>query len=138
MNYEELKRATVNSAGYDIKCPFEVELRPGEWVKINTGLKFDGYEVVKNFEGYYKNWFMAIFPRSSLGMKYGMRFSNTVGIIDQDYRGPIMLDVTVDRPYTVQKGERIAQGILLPFLMFNDEKEPVTERNGGMGSTGVL
>lgn len=142
----DIRRATTDSAGYDFKTPFAVTIRPGEKVMIDTGVKFDGTEVVTDKSTMLNRicrkkvdqWFMAIFPRSSMGMKYGMRFTNTVGIIDQDYRGSIMLEVTVDTVCSLQEGERIAQGIIIPYCVFEGEKEPKTKRTGGMGSTGKL
>lgn len=145
-------RATENSAGYDFRSPTEVKLVPGEWVKIDTGVRFDGSEklplprqgkfghILDKILGmrYCDRWCMKIYPRSSLGMKYGMRFSNTVGIIDADYRNNIMIDVTVNVPYTIQKGERIAQGILEQYYVFEDEEKPTEKRTGGMGSTGKV
>lgn len=142
-NYN-IKRATVDSAGYDFKIPDDLTIHPGEKVKINTGVRFDGNECVTtgihNGDGYMcgkvDKWFMAVFPRSSLGMKYGMRFTNTVGIIDMDYRNDIILEVMVDSECQLKKGERIAQGIVLPFCVFKEEEKPTESRTGGMGSTG--
>lgn len=145
-----IRRATTGSAGYDFKVPESMTLVPGEWVKIDTGVAFDGTEritiprsgaiggLIDRILGvrHVNDWFMMIAPRSSLGMKYGMRFSNTVGIIDKDYRGNIMLEVTVEKTLRLEEGERIAQGILMPYFAFDDEIQPDKERTGGMGSTG--
>lgn len=152
MNYDyyPIKRATINSAGYDFCVPESMTLHPGEWYKINTGVRFDGTEklpmprqgkiggILDKILGmhYCDKWCMKLYPRSSMGMKYGLRFSNTTGIIDSDYRGNIMIEVSVDKVCFLEKGERIAQGILTPYFVFEDEEEPVKTRNGGMGSTG--
>ena len=79
---------------------------------------------------------MAIVPRSGLSFKYGLRIINTVAIIDQDYRDTIKLKVTVEQSYTLKKGERFAQGIILPFGIMSGEIVPTESRNGGFGSTG--
>lgn len=67
------KRGTLYSAGYDMFLPFDVDLKAGESIVIPTGIKAKLPE---------KDTFLAIYPRSSLGFKYGMRLSNTVGIVD--------------------------------------------------------
>ena len=145
------KRATYGSAGYDFYSPEEYELKPGEWVTIDTGIRFDGTEGVHYSymhrpipkEGvhtmcveYPNQWFMMIVPRSGLSFKYGLRIINTVAIIDSDYRDTIKLKITVEEPYTLKKGERFAQGIITPWYSFNVEIQPERKREGGFGSTG--
>lgn len=125
------RRATIGSAGYDFFSPDEYDLKPGEWTTIDTKVRFDGEEDVP-----YLKWFMMIVPRSGLSFKYGLRIINTVAIIDMDYRDTIKLKITVEAPYRLAKGERFAQGIILPFGIFRDEIKPETTRNGGFGSTG--
>ena len=68
-------RATAGSAGYDFYTPVAVTIRPGEIVKIPTGIRAEMNE----------GWVLAVFPRSSLGFKYRLQLNNTVGIIDSDY-----------------------------------------------------
>lgn len=125
------KRATIGSAGYDFFSPDEYELKPGEWTTIDTKVRFDGEGDLP-----YLKWFMAIVPRSGLSFNYGLRIINTVAIIDMDYRDTIKLKITVEEPYRLAKGERFAQGILIPFGTFYGEIKPETTRNGGFGSTG--
>ena len=74
-NIELPKRATIGSAGYDFKIPFEIKLNKGETLKIPTGIrvKIDS------------SWALLLFPRSSLGFKYRMQIYNTIGVIDSDY-----------------------------------------------------
>lgn len=148
--YYQVKRATTESAGYDIKCPEELHLLPGQCVKIDTGIAFDGSETMPMFRHgvlgglldrilgvrFWSNWVMIILPRSSMGMKYGMRFTNTAGVIDKDYRSNIILEVTVDKEVWLYPGDRIAQGIFIPYLTYEGEDRPVLIRSGGMGSTG--
>ena len=85
------KRATKGSAGYDFYSPITFTLKPCEIIKIPTGIR------VKIEDG----WFLANFPRSSLGFKYRLQLNNTVGIIDADYynalnEGHIMSKLTND------------------------------------------
>lgn len=135
------RRATRGSAGYDFFSPDEYELKPGEWTTIDTGVRFEGGGVW-NETGFAhttlgkNDWFMAIVPRSGLSFNYGLRIINTVAIIDMDYRDTIKLKITVEAPYRLAKGERFAQGIVIPFGTFYGEKEPEKERVGGFGSTG--
>lgn len=129
-------RSTTHSVGYDFRLNEDLVLRPNEWVKIDTGVRFDGSETILSGGVPLSEWFMAIFPRSSLGMNYGMRFHNTVGIIDMDFRKNIELDVTVDKECVLHKGNKIAQGIFLPMCLMAGEKVPTEVRKGGMGSTG--
>lgn len=129
------RRATVWSAGYDFFSPDDYELRPGEWTVIDTGVRFES-KMFGNTDLCHR-WFMAIVPRSGLSFKYGLRIINTVAIIDMDYRDTIKLKITVDAPYGLTKGERFAQGILIPFGIFYDEITPTKARIGGFGSTGV-
>lgn len=148
--HHSIRRATTGSAGYDLKSPNAVYLHPGVPVKIDTGVSFDGSETMPMYRHgilgklldrilgvrFWNHWVMIVLPRSSLGMKYGMRFSNTAGVIDQDYRGHIILEVIVDKPCIITQGERIAQGIFIPYLTYEGEDPPTQQRTGGMGSTG--
>ncbi len=132
------KRATKGSAGYDFYSPYDVQLTPGIWTDIDTGVRLDGDEVVDGNEERICQWFMLAVPRSGLSNKYGFRIRTTVGIIDMDYRDTIKAKVTVDVPYTLKKGERFMQGIVIPFGRFVHEIPPTNERMGGFGSTGRL
>jgi len=129
-----LQRATKESAGYDFSAPDDYDLVPGEWVTIDTGVKFtdDTHTTMQN------RWVMLILPRSGLSVKYGLKLKNTVGVIDMDYRDSITITVTVEKPYKLLKGERFAQGIVLLFGTFVDEEVPTSTRKGGHGSTGRL
>ena len=74
--YEELKllkRATRGSAGYDFYTPFNIILKPGETVKIPTGIRTEMEE----------GWVLKLYPRSGLGFKFRLQLNNTVGIIGQ-------------------------------------------------------
>lgn len=125
------KRSTKHSAGYDIYSPVDVYVVPGDKVVIDTGVAFEDSDTVD-----LPDWVFMIFPRSSLGFKYGMRFSNTVGIVDMDYRDTIKLSIEVSKPMRIKKGDRIAQGIFQFFGIWEQEDKPTAIRNGGIGSTG--
>lgn len=129
------ERATKGSAGYDFFSPVAFALKPGETIKIPTGIR------VRISSG----WFLAIFPRSGLGFKYRLQLNNTVGIIDSDYyysdnEGHIFAKITndsnEDKTVTINPGDAFMQGIFLNYgLTIDDAASGV--RNGGMGSTSV-
>ena len=134
-NYDELilpKRSTKYSAGYDFYSPISFTLNPGERKVIPTGIK-----VCMN-----DNEFLAIYIRSSLGFKWDIRMCNQVGIIDADYYGNseneghifVCLMNEGDKVLEIKKGDRIVQGIFMPFLITDDDKT-TDIRMGGIGST---
>lgn len=141
--YDELPlphRATRRSAGYDFYAPFDIHMNAGEPVKIYTGVKWFCDDSLKSD---ISDFGLFIYPRSSLSNKYGMRLSNTVGIVDADYygnsqnEGHIMVQVVFDDEYTLKKGERLAQGVIHEVFMTDNDKTDA-ERDGGFGSTGRL
>lgn len=126
-------RATKGSAGYDFKAPMDIELNPGETIKIPTGIR------CKIEDG----WVLKLYPRSGLGFKYRLQLDNTVGIIDSDYyessnEGHIMVKITNDsnegKIFKVNKGQGFVQGIFVPYGITVDDSANV-ERSGGFGST---
>lgn len=136
--YDELKlpkRATKGSAGYDFFAPFAFTVKPGETVKIPTGIRAKMDE----------SWFLSLYPRSGLGFKYRMQLNNTVGIIDSDYfysdnEGHIFAKITNDsnenKVLTIESGMGFIQGIFTQYgLTVDDDASAV--RNGGFGSTGA-
>ena len=134
--YEKIKlpvRATKGSAGYDFFSPIDFELKPGETMKIPTGIRVSMEE----------DWVLCIFPRSGLGFKYRLQMNNTVGVIDSDYynsdnEGHIFLKMTNDsnegKTVTVSQGNGMAQGIFFQYGITEDDQAE-EERNGGFGST---
>jgi len=85
---------------------------------------------------------LLLLPRSSNGKK-GIRLANGTGVIDSDYCGPndelkLMLHNIADAPYTVEAGERIAQGMFIPITRakFVEPTEWNTTNRGGFGTTG--
>ena len=128
-------RATEHSCGYDFYCPFDFCIEPGERQVIPTGIRF-----IPNTDSV---WLMLV-PRSSLGVKYGMVLPNTIGVIDADYwqsmnEGHIMVYVqnTSDSVMVIHSGDRIVQGIILPYCVtIDDNQVSKGVRIGGTGSTG--
>lgn len=134
--YEDIKlpkRATKGSAGYDFFTPIDVELKPGETIKIPTGIRAKMDE----------NWVLKLYPRSGLGFKYRLQLNNSVGIIDSDYyysdnEGHIFVKITNDsnegRTVNIDKGDGFIQGIFLEYgITVDDDADGI--RNGGFGST---
>lgn len=127
-------RGSAAAAGYDLYAATEedIAIPPHQTVKIDTGLAFELPE----------GTFGAIFARSGLATKQGLRPANCVGVCDSDYRGSYIVALHNDSEETqiVKSGDRIAQLILLPYIpmFFQEETElDETERGaGGFGSTG--
>ncbi len=128
-------RGSRYAAGYDLYACLDeaVTIPPHTTAKIGTGLSASVPE----------GWFGAIFARSGLALKEGLRPANCVGVCDSDYRGEYIVALHNDSEETriITHGERIAQVVFLPFaeaeFEFSDTL-PETERNsGGFGSTGI-
>lgn len=128
-------RGSLQAAGYDLYACLETEsvkIEPHKTVKIGTGLS------VEVPDGY----FGAIFARSGLAAKQGLRPANCVGVADSDYRGEYIVAVhnDTDEPKIIENGDRIAQLVIMPYLSveFEEAQElDATERGaGGFGSTG--
>lgn len=124
-------RATSGSAGYDFKSPITFILKPGQTIKIPTGIR------VKIDDG----WVLKCYPRSGLGFKYRLRMANVVPIIDSDYfysdnEGHIFLKLSNEgeKDIFINSGDKIIQGIFVPYGITYDDYVNKT-RNGGVGST---
>ena len=123
------------AAGYDLYACIEeaIDIQPQKMVKIGTGI------AVTPPEGY----FGAIFARSGLSTKRGLRPANCVGACDEDYTGEYIVVLYNDSNLvqTIEPGERIAQLIFLPYISVNmievDELEETERGDGGFGSTGT-
>lgn len=130
------KRATRNSAAYDIEAAEDIVLEPFEKGSkpnlIKTGLKayMQSDEV------------LMIVPRSSSPKKQGILFPHSMGVIDSDYYGNESNDGHIfvqcinikDEPVEIKKGEKIAQAYFQKFLVTDDDVAEGT-RTGGFGST---
>lgn len=129
------KRGTARSAGYDLyaNTTEEIKIEPHTTVPIGTGL------AMELPEGY----FGAIFARSGLAIKRGLGLANSVGVVDEDYRGEfiVALHNFSNETQFVAPGERIAQLILMEYTPMNFELvESLSDTDrgtGGFGSTGT-
>ncbi len=127
------KRSTNHSAGYDIKSIVSETIKPGESKVIKTGIKV----AMNPDEVFY------IIDRSSLGFKYDITLSNSVGVIDSDYYNnedneghfSVKLINHGKKEYVINIGDRIAQGIFMKYLTVDDEEIINKKRKGGIGST---
>lgn len=127
-------RGSKEAAGYDLYAaiPESIRINPHETVKVGTGLAFE----------LPKGTFGAIFPRSGLATKQGLRPANCIGVCDSDYRGEYIVAVHNDSNeiQMIAPGERIAQLILMPYIpmIFKevDELSDTKRGAGGFGSTG--
>lgn len=105
----------------------------GKTVKIGTGI---ATEIPTGCFG-------AVFARSGLATKRGLRPSNCVGVVDSDYRGEVtvVLHNDSDRCETIHHGDRIAQLVIMPYIVANlcevDELSDTVRGDGGFGSTGT-
>ena len=124
---------TNESAGFDLAAAHDVAVAPGQIVLVRTGL------VIEVPSGY----FLGIFARSSTPLKRGLLVANGVGVIDPDYSGPndeVMIQVLniTNREVQVTRGDRLAQGIILPAPRVTwDEVDEIREiTRGGFGATG--
>ena len=119
----------------DIYADETVTIKPHETVLVSTGF------AIAVPLGYVAH----IYPRSSIGAKTMLRLSNSVGVIDAGYRDEIKVIYTNtgDEPYTINKGDRIAQmcidaSPIARFHRVSDVKTIGEDREGGIGSTGGL
>ena len=127
-------RGSIDAAGWDLYAAEDAIIQPGQTAKVSTEIAIElplGY-------------FGAIFARSGLATKQGLAPANKVGVIDADYRGPVVVALHNHSNETreVKSGDRIAQLVIVPYLLVNDLKVvdelSDTKRGGrGFGSTGV-
>lgn len=128
------KRATPDSAGYDLHAGIEgeIELAPGGRMLVPTGIAIAlpaGHEA-------------QVRPRSGLALKQGLTILNSPGTVDSDYRGEIgvILINLGEKAVTISRGDRIAQLVVqsLPGSRLSEVKSlPESERGaGGFGHTG--
>ncbi len=124
-----------HDAGYDLHARERVELAPGGGrALVPTGLAL---AIPPGYAGF-------VLPRSGLALKSGITCLNTPGLIDAQYRGELkVLLVNTDpfEPFTVERGDRIAQLVIQQVAQFEWEEVDdleVTDRDSfGFGSTGV-
>ena len=130
------KRATAQSAGYDLYAlPKEpLTIQPQEICKVPTGIAVAPSR---------PDVALCIFPRSGLSTKHGITLINSVGLVDSDYRGELLIPLINhgSDPFTVEAGMRIAQLVVLPILtpeLKEVTRLDTTERGaGGFGASGL-
>lgn len=139
-------RGSKGAAGYDLYADWVEEtddicvivddkeriVPAGRRIKVHTGVAI---ALPEGFVG-------LIFPRSGLSIKQGLRLQNTVGVIDDDYRGEIIvaMEASPTRDAAFSIGDRIAQLVIMPYAVVNweevDKLEDTERGTGGFGSTG--
>ena len=127
------KYETSGAAGFDLAASVDMSIAPGEVALVPTGL------VIEVPPGH----FLGIFARSSTPLKRGLMVANGVGVVDADYCGPedeIKIEVLnfTTAPVAVRRGDRLAQGIIVPFVRAEWDEQPRSGRptRGGFGATG--
>jgi dUTP pyrophosphatase len=132
--------ATDGASGFDLRADLAedetITLGIGEYTMVPTGLYF---EIPEGFE-------LQVRPRSGLAAKHGVTVLNSPGTVDSDYRGEVKVILINHgtKPFVIENGERIAQGVIggvmgKKMITFESVEElSDTERGeGGFGSTGV-
>ena len=124
---------TSEAAGFDLASAHDVVVQPRQIVLVRTGL------VIQVPTGY----FLAIFARSSTPLKRGLMVANGVGVLDPDYSGPndeVMIQVmnVTESDVQIRRGDRLAQGIVLPAprVAWEEVDEIRETTRGGFGATG--
>jgi dUTP pyrophosphatase len=124
--------ATPGSVGFDLLCRAETTVPPGAIALLPSNL------IIHTPPGYA----LLIAPRSSTARRTGLDFPHSLGVIDQDYRGPddeVMIQVRNTRaaPVVVARGERIAQGLFVPVALaqWREMERPDGPSRGGFGSS---
>ncbi len=144
---EPLKVTDPDNAGIDLRAAIDsrVELAPGESAVIPTGVKIDitSHSLHNHFTdvGVYG---MAA-PRSGMGFKHFVRLANTIGIIDANYQGEIMIKLRNEGEniVTIERGDRFCQLIFQLYVKgvsFEEVEEFETESERGatgFGNSGV-
>ena len=148
------------AAGYDLYACIDepITIQPHETVKIGTGIAITPPKVrclfdqpalteIPNIYYHYDietniNTFGAVFARSGLATKKGLRPANAVGVCDIDYTGEYIVALHNDTniPQTVESNERIAQLVFIPYVTDTwqevDKLDETKRGDGGFGSSG--
>ena len=129
-------RATEGSACVDLRALLDEDcvLRPGEFRSFHTGLSIEMPS---------PDCVALVFSRSGMGARNGISLTNSVGVIDYDYRGELIVSLINHGPeeHVVRDGDRIAQLMVVRTLpLETEEAEELSETGrgaGGFGSTGA-
>ena len=125
-------RGSEDAAGWDLYAATDATIPSHSTVKVSTDI------AVEIPAGY----FGAVFARSGLATKQGLRPANCVGVIDSDYRGPIIVALHNDMDQTreILSGDRIAQLVFIPYSSWDwevvDELSDTERGDGGFGHSG--
>ena len=126
-------RGSEYAAGYDLYAHEGATIKPHETAKIGTGVAIQPP----------KDTFGAVFARSGLAAKQGLRPANCVGVCDYDYTGEYIVALHNDsnEERVIEKGERIGQVVFIPYVNVTfvevDELDATERGAGGFGSTGL-
>ncbi|MBU1564676.1 MAG: dUTP diphosphatase [Proteobacteria bacterium] len=126
---------TPGAAGMDVEAGVvgELIILPGEMALVPTGF---GVELPAGYE-------LQVRPRSGLAVKYGLTILNSPGTIDSDYRGEVKIALINlgQKPFSVHRGDRIAQLVLKPVtrarFVLVEGLNQTPRAAGGFGHTGV-
>jgi dUTP pyrophosphatase len=124
---------TAGAAGFDLASSVDMTVDPGQVALVPTGL------VIEVPAGH----LLGVFARSSTPLKRGLMVANGVGVVDADYCGPadeIKIEVLnfTARPVAVKRGDRLAQGVIMPIVRADWQEQRAMTRptRGGFGATG--
>ena len=128
-------RGSEYAAGYDLYAAIDtpIYIQPHETEKVGTGIAVELPQ----------NTFGAIFARSGLATKQGLRPANCVGVCDADYRGEYIVAIhnDTDEIRCIKPGERVAQLVIMPFIPVEwdavDKLSDTVRGADGFGSTGL-
>ena len=125
-------RGSEEAAGWDLYAATDATILPHSTVKVSTDIAI---EIPAGYFG-------AVFARSGLATKQGLRPANCIGVIDSDYRGPIIVALHNDsnQIHEILSGDRIAQLVFIPYSSWDwevvDELSDTERGDGGFGHSG--
>lgn len=120
-DYKLPKRETIHAAAYDFYALYDYTLKPGEIMKIPTGVKV----IMESDDA------LLLIDRSSMGFKWNVRLCNQVGLIDADYynnldnEGHVWIRIQNEgtENYVVKAGDGMCQGMFVKYLKTNDDDD---------------
>ena len=125
-------RGSEYAAGWDLYAASDATIPPHTTAKISTDIAI---EIPAGYFG-------AVFARSGLATKQGLRPANCVGVIDPDYRGPVIVALhnDSDQVKEIFSGDRIAQLVFIPYSSWDwevvNELSTTDRGDGGFGHSG--
>lgn len=136
-------RATTNSAGYDFYLPETTVFPAHQVTRIHTNVCLENDRIDWNSVDPYDKtaspeYVLLLYMRSSIGIKKHLMLANGTGVVDKDFAGyeiQLFIYNYGDEDITIEGGDRIVQGVFVPYLTVSDDNAHA-ERQGGFGSTG--